>query len=80
MKFRHSLFFLIVGLVLIGAGILTQMGGVVHASSSQPDEQQTPVVPPFTDIACLECHTNQETLQTLAVEEEVVESLSEGPG
>lgn len=56
------------------------MGGVVHASSSQPDEQQTPVVPPFTDIACLECHTNQETLQTLAVEEEVVESLSEGPG
>jgi hypothetical protein len=34
---------------------------------------------PFSDFACLDCHTDQEELVELAVEEEVV-SLSEGPG
>lgn len=29
---------------------------------------------------CINCHTNQETLQALAVEEEPAESLSEGEG
>ncbi|MCU0479934.1 MAG: hypothetical protein MUE54_01825 [Anaerolineae bacterium] len=80
MKFRNSLFFLIVGFVLIGAGLLTQVMGVAHASPPKVQQQPTPVVPPFTDIACLECHTNQEALQTLAVEKEVVDSHSEGPG
>jgi len=80
MKFRHSLFFLIIGIVLIGAGIFTQMVGVVSAHSPQKAVEPSPVVPPFTDTACLECHTNQETLKTLAVEEVVVESISEGPG
>jgi hypothetical protein len=31
------------------------------------------------DSACITCHTSQETLQALAVEEEV-EELSEGEG
>ena len=32
------------------------------------------------DQACRDCHTNQEMLEKLAVEEEEAESLSEGPG
>ena len=32
------------------------------------------------DEACLSCHANAEMLQTLAVEEEPVESLSSGEG
>lgn len=36
---------------------------------------------PFTDQACLDCHTDQERLMAPAVEEEAVhESLSSGPG
>ncbi len=38
-----------------------------------------PVVEPFTEQVCLDCHTDQERLTALAVEEEKV-SLSEGPG
>lgn len=34
----------------------------------------------FTDQACLTCHTNQDVLKALAVEEESTESLSSGPG
>ncbi len=35
----------------------------------------------FTDQACLTCHTNQDVLKALAVEEEDAgESLSSGPG
>jgi len=35
----------------------------------------------FTDDACLDCHTNEELLKELAVEEEAdAESLSSGPG
>ena len=32
------------------------------------------------DQACRDCHTNEELLKELAVEEEATESLSEGPG
>lgn len=85
MKFRSSLIFLATGIFLISMGIFTQMVGVAHANpsgmrQSQANPQPTPVVPPFTDIACLECHTDQDTLKLLAVEKEVVESHSEGPG
>jgi len=38
-----------------------------------------PVVEPFTEQVCLDCHTDQERLTALAVEKEKV-SLSEGPG
>lgn len=34
----------------------------------------------FTDTACLACHTNQDILKALAVEDETPESLSSGPG
>jgi len=37
-------------------------------------------VEPFTDYACLNCHTDQEQLTALAVVEETGESLSSGPG
>jgi len=40
----------------------------------------TPGLTPFTDAACLNCHTDQERLTTLAVAEEKSESLSSGPG
>lgn len=35
---------------------------------------------PFTDQACLDCHTNQAQLIELAKPDEPKESLSEGPG
>jgi hypothetical protein len=35
---------------------------------------------PFTDQECLDCHTDQSLLTELALPDEVVESLSEGPG
>jgi ABC-type transport system substrate-binding protein len=37
---------------------------------------------PFTDTACLDCHTNQERLESLAIPEEDSdhEALSSGPG
>jgi len=44
-----------------------------------PEPTNTPE-PVVDDSACITCHTSQETLQTLAVEEEVAESLSEGEG
>ncbi len=34
----------------------------------------------FTDTECLDCHTDQDTLKELAVEEVQTASLSEGPG
>ena len=37
-------------------------------------------VEPFTDVACLDCHTDQVRLVDLAAPEEETEKLSEGPG
>ncbi|MCA9884585.1 MAG: hypothetical protein KC546_08305 [Anaerolineae bacterium] len=38
-------------------------------------------VPPFTDVECLACHTNQAQLTLLAIpEDNEAESLSSGPG
>ncbi len=37
-------------------------------------------VEPFTDQACLDCHTNEEQLTLLALPDEPTETLSEGPG
>lgn len=48
----------------------------VRVASVDPLE----TIEPFTDTACLDCHTDQERLVTLAVEEEAPESLSSGPG
>lgn len=40
----------------------------------------TPILNAFTDVECLDCHTDQQRLTTLAVAEEKSESLSSGPG
>lgn len=80
MKIRHSIFFFVIGIALIGAGIMTQMVGIARANPPEKVAQPNQVVPPFTDTACLECHTNREQLQVLAVEEVVAESHNEGPG
>jgi hypothetical protein len=40
----------------------------------------TPILQPFTDAECLDCHTDQERLTTLAVAEDKSEALSSGPG
>ncbi|MCC7206898.1 MAG: hypothetical protein IT323_06305 [Anaerolineae bacterium] len=42
--------------------------------------QPTPALPPFTDYACLDCHTDQDKLVELAKPVEVHEALSSGPG
>lgn len=34
----------------------------------------------FTDTACLDCHSDEEQVKALAVEEEPPEDLSSGPG
>lgn len=89
MRFRASLLFFVMGVSLIVAGIFTQVMGVAYASTfaddngvraSQNPPQPTPVVRPFTDTACLECHTDQDAMKLLAVEREPDESHSEGPG
>ena len=61
---------------------------VVAEATDEPD--QTPTLSPaefaltaeavaLANAGCLQCHTDEDQLRTLAVEEEVV-SLSEGPG
>lgn len=42
--------------------------------------QPTPALPPFTDFACLDCHTDQDKLAELALPLPVQEALSSGPG
>ena len=46
--------------------------------TATPTEEPTPE--PVDDSACITCHTSEETLQALAVEEEVPEVESEGEG
>lgn len=51
------------------------------AAADRPRAEATmPALPPFTDTACLECHTDQDRLKTLAVSEQKTEALSSGPG
>ncbi len=50
----------------------------VADTSMETTGEGTPEVE-FTDFACLDCHTDEEQLKALAVEEEK-ENLSEGPG
>ena len=58
--------------MLVGLGLVAV--GAVASTHGQPE--------PFTDQACLDCHTDQARLTELAVveEEEPEESLSSGPG
>ncbi|MCB9452225.1 MAG: hypothetical protein H6672_12350 [Anaerolineaceae bacterium] len=65
------------GAILVSAGVgllLFPTTGVVSGSPSQD-------IPPFTDYACLDCHTDEARLKEFAAEpEEPEESLSSGPG
>jgi hypothetical protein len=59
------------GVMLVGLGLVAV--GAVASTSSQPE--------PFTDQACLDCHTDQQRVAELAVVvEEPEEGLSSGPG
>jgi PBP1b-binding outer membrane lipoprotein LpoB len=46
--------------------------------TATPTEEPTPE--PVDDTACITCHTSEETLQALAIEEEAPEVESEGEG
>ncbi|MBZ0314795.1 MAG: hypothetical protein K8L91_00140 [Anaerolineae bacterium] len=43
-------------------------------------EEMVAEIEPFTDVECLDCHTDEVALQELAKPEESTESLSTGPG
>jgi len=58
-------------------------GGAAQAVTAEPLQIDTSTgidAVEFTDVACLDCHTNEELLKELAVEEEEPEVLSSGPG
>ena len=95
MNYRLSRkFLLITGAVLVGiiTGCAPNTSAPILQSRPQATDDasvvrialdtapSTPVIAPFTDYACLDCHTDQEQLTALAVEDKVTESLSEGPG
>ncbi|MBZ0275246.1 MAG: hypothetical protein K8I60_03835 [Anaerolineae bacterium] len=65
------------GALLVTASVgllLFPAEGIVSGSPAQD-------IPPFTDHACLDCHTNEARLRDLAVKPEPPEeSLSSGPG
>ena len=83
------------GLLLLGAALTScrpnttapELQQVAQAEQLTPPSVSTPVevgsagttLVEFTDQACLTCHTNQDILKALAVDEEQV-SLSSGPG
>lgn len=83
-----------VGIALIVCGIVISCtpdttAPVFKARSSATPTQEaaspehTPplvVLQPFTDQACLKCHTDQAALKALALVKPAAESLSSGPG
>lgn len=69
---RYSSWFGISGMALVALGVL------VSAAAGAAPAAQT--LEPFTDQACLDCHTDEARLRELAVEEESPEALSSGPG
>jgi len=82
------------GLLLIGSGLLISCMPNTAAPVLQPRTPTTAPVraeadptatlraalPPFTDGACLACHTDKDRLVALAKTPEETEALSEGPG
>lgn len=62
------------GFILAAVGFMTIDQPVAGGSAAHLPAQ------PFTDQACLDCHTDDTRLQTLAVAKEVAETPSEGPG
>ena len=50
------------------------------AEQADTDTGEAVAMTEFTDQACLDCHSDEESVKTLAVEEEDTEELSSGPG
>jgi hypothetical protein len=66
--------------VVISSAVIGGLGLIVTAILSGTPVLALQQVEPFVDHACLDCHTDRSLLTELAVEEVVVEALSEGPG
>ncbi len=69
--------FLATGGLLISAGLVVMAFGTASAVVGEPAAAEREA---FTDQACLDCHTDEDRLTALAVEEEAPEALSSGPG
>ena len=70
---------LIAGALFTATGVLLLAFATPGIASGTAAEQ----VEPFSDFACLECHTDRQRLTELApaeAEDEEAESLSSGPG
>lgn len=93
---RRSLprFLIFAGLLFVAGGVLAACAPDTRAPTLQPRARPTDAeiaaqptadtlrvaLPPFTDTACLKCHTDQQQLTALAIPKEVEEGPSEGPG
>ncbi|MBK8026712.1 MAG: hypothetical protein IPK19_36345 [Chloroflexi bacterium] len=67
--------------LLIRASLFTgiaciALGALAQGLTAPP----LPTLEPFTDTACLECHTDEAKLRELAQEDAPAEAESEGPG
>lgn len=70
-------------LMLIGTSCVAIGGALFALLPAQPvDAGASSKIDPFTDFACLDCHTDQQRLiELIPIEEEPeAESLSSGPG
>jgi hypothetical protein len=70
MRKAISILGLLVGLLVV---LIVPTTGVAGSPPPAPSLQDS-------DDSCIACHTNQETLEALAVEPEDEEGLSEGEG
>lgn len=77
-----TLFGLGVALVVTGAALLVVGTGTVRGSDGDQTVDSTDPLAPFSDFACLDCHTSESALRELAVvpEEDAHKALSSGPG
>ncbi|MBL8131528.1 MAG: hypothetical protein JNL42_06695 [Anaerolineae bacterium] len=60
---------------IIGVACIA-LGALAQGLTTPP----VPTLEPFTDTACLDCHTNEAKLRELAQEDAPAEAESEGPG
>ncbi|MCD4686553.1 MAG: hypothetical protein K8S97_11520 [Anaerolineae bacterium] len=93
-KVRIWLLVVMGGLLLLGASLASGASDQDTPACDEVQQQDIldPTVAAYLDAgdqaaalqaageACLDCHADQEMVQALAVEEEVDESLSDGPG
>jgi len=95
-KLRIWLLFLIGGMLLLGATLASGASDSTEAEcdpgiAGESDPSAPPVAASIETTltsglaqaageACLDCHSDKERVQELAVEDEPAESLSEGPG